>query len=96
MKCRGKFVFKSVSRRVGGTFTNSEGKDISYEDAYVIRADEETDTGIQERKFKFPCTNKKLYEDLHLLAPYTRIELEFDVSLYNNQARLLPISLVEE
>ena len=96
MKCAGRFVFKSVNKRECGTFTNAEGKDISYDDAYIIRADEETDTGIQERKFKFPCTNKKLYEDLSLLEPYTRIELEFDVSLYNNQARLLPISLVEE
>lgn len=96
MKCTGKFVFKSINKRDGGTFTNADGKEVSYDDAYLIRADEETETGIQERKFKFPCTNKKLYEDLNLLEPYTRIELEFDVSLYNNQAKLLPISLVEE
>lgn len=96
MKCRGFFVFKSLNKRDGGEFTNAQGEVVIYDDAYIIKVDEETENGIMERKFKFPTTNKALYDSLHELKPYTRIELEFEVSLYNNQVRLIPLYLVEE
>lgn len=96
MKCVGSFVFKSVNKREGGEFKNPNGELIPYDDAYVIRADEETETGIQERKLKFPCTNTSLFNSLKELGAYTRIHLEFHVDLYNNQAKLTPIKLLEE
>lgn len=96
MKCKGNFVYKSLEKRSGGEFTNDKGQVIKYDEAYILKVDEETDNGIMERKFKFPTTNKVFSDILRELEPYTRVCIEFDVSLFNNQVRLLPICLVEE
>lgn len=96
MRCKGNFVFKSLTTRDGGEFTNQEGQVIKYDTAYILKVDEETDNGIMERKFKFPTTNKEFAKALKELSSYTRVCIEFDVSFYNNQVRLLPIGLVEE
>lgn len=95
MNCKGIFVFKSLTKRDGGEFTNSQGQVIKYDPAYVLKVDEETNDGIMERKLKFPMTNKVLAQALKDLSAYTRICLEFNVEFYNNQVRLLPIALVE-
>lgn len=96
MRCKGNFVYKSLTTREGGEFTNPQGQVIKYDTAYILKVDEETDNGIMERKFKFPTTNKEFAKTLGELSSYTRVCIEFDVSFFNNQVRLLPIGLVEE
>lgn len=95
MRCNGIFVFKSVTKRDGGSFTNDKGEEIHYDDSYVLKVDEVSDE-IRERKFKFPCTNKKLYEDLCKLDSYSKICIDFEVVIYNNSCKLLPFSLIQK
>lgn len=95
MKCNGTFIFKSVTKREGGEFINSNGEVIKYDPTYVILCDEISDE-IRERKFKFPCTNETLYNALINLASYTKIRLDFEVIIYNNSCKLLPINLLGE
>ena len=95
MRCNGIFVFKGVTKRDGGAFTNDKGEEVHYDDSYVIQVDEVSDA-IRERKFKFPCTNKKLYEDLCKLDSYSKICIDFEVVIYNNSCKLLPVSLIQK
>lgn len=93
MKCKGRFVYKSLMKRDGGEFTNDKGEKIVYEPSYVIKCDD--DEG-NERRLKFPVTNEKLANKLRELSPYTQVIIEFDVALYSSNARLIPIDLAEE
>ncbi len=95
MKCNGIFVFKSVSKREGGTFKNDKGQEISYDDSYILKVDELTDD-IRERRFKFPCTNKKFYDELCKLESYTKICIDFEVVIYDNSAKLLPVGIIQK
>lgn len=96
MRCIGNFVFKSLEKRSGGEFTNDKGQAIKYDEAYVLKVDEETDKGIMERKFKFPTTNTMFFDSLKGLQPYTRVCIQFDISFYGNQVKALPLCLVGE
>lgn len=94
MRCEGEFVFKSVNKRDGGEFTNDKGNAISYDPMYILKLDEQTERGIQERTFKFPTTNTELYDTLVSLDAYTKINVLFEIVLYNSQAKLLPIKIM--
>lgn len=96
MRCKGNFVFKSLDKRAGGEFTNDKGDVIKYDDAYVLKVDEDTNNGIMKRKFKFPTTNTVFADNLKGLEPYTRVCIEFDISFYGSQVKALPLCLVEE
>lgn len=86
-------VFKSVTQRDGGEFTNDKGEVIKYDPAFVVKFDEETESGIIERRLKFPTTNKALEHKLKELEPYTKITLICDVQLYSSSAKVLPIDM---
>lgn len=93
MKAKGLFMFKSLQDREAGEFTVKDtGEIIKYGASNVVVCDEIGDDGkIQERRFKFPTTNKQLFTELSQLDPYTKIELEFDVSIYSANAKITPI-----
>ena len=94
MKCSGKFVYKGIEKKDGGEFTNEKGKLVKYEPMYQILVDEDLgDNKIIQRRFKFPLTNKNLYDVLIGLKPYTDITLYFDVNIYNSSAKLVPIDV---
>lgn len=95
MRCNGIFVFKSVTKREGGTFKNDKGENINYSDSFVLTVDEITDE-IRERKFKFPCTNKKFYDELSKLDSYSKICLDFEVVIYNNSCKLIPVGIIQK
>ena len=95
MKCEGEFVFKNLSKRVGGEFKNDKGQEIKYDECFIIKCDEVIDTEINERKFKFPKDNKTLKAKLEKLPAYTKINILFDVSLSNNVVKLVPEDLVD-
>ena len=40
MKCKGSFVFKSISHRDAGVFKNDKGEDVKYPSAYILKVDE--------------------------------------------------------
>jgi hypothetical protein len=96
MKCRGRFVFKSLEKRPGGEFTNDKGNVVKYKDSYILKVDEETEDGIFERKFKFSPDNKDLAENLSLLSPYSRVWIGFDIQLFGAQVKLVPFELADE
>ncbi len=96
MRCQGSFVFKSITTQDAGSFVNEKGETINYEKKYVITIDDQTDNGIRERKLKFPITNEALANSLKDLEPYTKICLEFEITLYASNAKVLPLYLVEE
>lgn len=86
-------VFKSISKRDGGEFVNDKGQKVSYDPAYVVKFDEDVNGEIQERRLKFPLSNKSLYNKLNELEPYSKISLVCDVQLFTGNAKILPIDM---
>lgn len=93
MRCKGEFVFKSVEKREGGSFTNDKGQSVNYDMAYILKVDELTQNGIYERKLKVDKANSVLFSKLQGLKPYDRINLICDVVLYGSNAKVIPIDL---
>lgn len=90
MKCKGNFVFKNLTHRQGGTFKDSNGNEINYPSAYILKVDELKDNGdADERKFKVSENQVTLINDLETLEQYQKIELEFDLTLYSNKMALV-------
>lgn len=93
MKCKGEFVFKSVEKREGGSFTNDKGQAVNYDMAYVLKVDELTQNGIFERKLKIDKANSVLLSKLQNMKPYDKINLVCDVVLYGANARVIPVDI---
>ena len=86
MKCRGNFVFKTLTHRAAGAFKNADGIYVNYPAAYILKVDETTESGeINEHKFKIDEKNKMLVEFLKTLESYQRVIIEFNVTLYSNR-----------
>lgn len=94
MKAYGKFIYKSLEKRDGGEFTNSNGQKIKYDDSYVLKVDENVDGAINERKLKVDKNNVGLVNQLKDIKSYCEIELECDVQLYQNSCKLIPVRLI--
>ena len=94
MKAKGLFMYKSLQERGKGSFTNKETGDvIEYGACYILVADEIEESGkITERRFKIDIENRSFAEEFLVLNPYTKIELVFDVTLYNANAKITPVS----
>ena len=93
MKCKGIFVFKSITHRDAGKFKNDKGDEISFPASYTIKVDEINDDGdITERKFKFADSEKQLANSFSQLSAYDKIEIEFDVTIYATSVALRPVS----
>lgn len=92
MKCVGKFKFKGLVKREGGSFTNDRGQEINYNASYLLKVDESTENGIYERGFKIP-EDSDLVLPLSKLQPYQDVTLEFDVNFYGNSIKVVPIAI---
>ncbi len=89
MKCKGNFVFKSITHKPGGTFKNANGEEISYKPSYVLKVDElGNNNEINERKFKIAEDKIQLINTLKALEAYTKINLDFNVTIYTNSISL--------
>lgn len=89
MKCKGSFVFKSLTHREGGTFKNDDGQELSYKPSYVLKVDELMDNGdINERRFKVREDSVVLVNNLKSLEAYQKIQLEFNVTIYTSSVSL--------
>ena len=95
MKCRGKFKFKEIVKKDAGAFTNAQGQEIKYDESYVLKVDEKTEKGIQERTFKLP-KDSLLVLELQKVTEYTDIVLDFEVVFYNNSIRVIPTEIVKK
>lgn len=83
MICTGKFVYKSITLRAGGSFTDDKGNPINYPDAYILKVDEILDNGdINERKFKIDKNKTILVNRFKELKPYDDINLKFEITLF--------------
>ena len=95
MRSKGVVMFKGIEERAGGTF-KSNGEDVKYDSAYVIKFDEIIDNKINERKLKFPTSNKILYDKFAELNPYTQVEIICDITILpNGYSRLTPIDVLK-
>ena len=92
MKSLGKFKFKEIQKVDGGTFTNSKGDEITYNDSYKIKVDEMTNNGIYERVFKIPI-DSPLVREFAELKPYTDITIEFDINIYGSKVSVIPVAI---
>lgn len=95
MKSTAKLIFKGIEKREGGEFVNDKGQKIKYDGSYVLKADEQTDNGIYERRFKIPLTNVSLIESLKLKKAYDELTINFDIQMYGNNVRIVPIGLAD-
>lgn len=86
-------VFKGVSKRDGGEFTNDKGEIIKYDPSFIVKFDEDVNGEIVERRLKFPITNKALEHKLKEVEAYSKIVLLCDVQLYSANAKVLPIDM---
>ena len=93
MKCTGEVIYKGIEKRDGGVFKNDKGQDINYDSSYVIKFDEIKDGTVNERKLKFPASNKSLYEKFSDIAPYTKVTIVCDVVISNTICRLVPFDV---
>lgn len=93
MKAYGKLIYKSLEKRDGGEFTNDRGQNIKFDESYVLKVDENLDGSIGEHKLKVDKNNIGLVDQLKALKPYTEIELECNVVMYQNSCKLIPVSL---
>lgn len=93
MKASGVFMYKGITQRDGGTFKNDKGEDVSYNSCMVLTCDEIQEDGTgKERKFKFKDGQTSLVNDFKSLEMYTKIEIEFELALYNNRCVLTPVA----
>lgn len=93
MKCKGEFVYKSIEKRDGGSFTNDKGQAVNYDMAYVLKVDELLDNSIYERKLKIDKNNTVLLNKLQNIKPYDKIMLLCDVVLYGSNAKVIPVDI---
>lgn len=93
MQSKGKFIYKSLLKREGGTFTNEKGQNVNYNEAYILKCDEFVDGQIYERKFRFPSTNTSLYNKFNNIQAYTPLLITFDVILGDNRVSLTPVDI---
>lgn len=97
MKCQGNFVFKTLTHRQGGTFKNSEGNDVNYPSAYILKVDETLPNGeINEHKFKIDEKNTLLVNVLKDYKAYQELVLEFEVTLYTNRIGFEVVNVLED
>lgn len=96
MYCKGILIYKGIEKRDKGVFTNDKGKDIEYDSAYVVKFDEDNNGKINERKVKFPASNKVLFDKFSQYKPYTRVMIIFDVVLGTSACKLVPIDVTGE
>jgi len=92
MKCRGKFKFKEIIKKDAGSFTNAQGQVINYDESYLLKLDEKTERGIQERSFKIP-KDSPLIAGLQKYEEYTDIILDFDIQIFTNSIRIVPTGI---
>ena len=94
MKAKGLFMYKSIQKREKGSFTNQEtGEVIEYGSCYILVVDEIEENGkITERRFKITEENNLLIGEFSTLDPYTKVQIEFYVTLYSSNAKVVPSS----
>ena len=97
MRCQGNFVFKTLTHRQGGTFKNSEGNEVNYPSAYILKVDETLSNGeINEHKFKIDEKNTLLVNVLKDYKAYQELVLEFEVTLYTNRIGFEVVNVIED
>lgn len=95
MQARGKFIFKSLTKKDGGKFTNERGQEVSYDESYELKVDENNDGSINERKLKVSKDNDVLIQKLYKKNVYEPIELICEVQMYGSMAKVIPVDLVD-
>lgn len=97
MKCQGNFVFKTLTHRDGGTFKNTDGNEVNYPSAYILKVDENLSNGeINEHKFKIDEKNSILVNAFKEFDAYQKIVLEFEVTLYTNRIGFEVVNVWED
>ena len=98
MQAKGEFMFKSITERAKGSFTDKEtGEVVSFDACNMLVADEFLDDGsVKERRFKLDLKDDAVLSgEFSALDQYTKVEITFDVTLYASNARVKPVSFVE-
>lgn len=95
MQARGKFIFKSLTKKNGGKFTNEKGQEINYNSSYELKVDENIDGSINERKMKVAESNNILIQKLSGKKPYEPIDLICEIQFYGSIAKIIPVDLVD-
>ena len=98
MYCKGIVMYKGIEKRDGGTFKNDKGQEVNYDSSYIVKFDEIIEGKINERKLKFPTSNKVLFDKFSKYRPYSEVAITCDVTLMQNACKLIPIDVedVEE
>lgn len=90
MKGTGEFMYKSIEAREGGKFTNDKGQEINYDACYQLNCD---DLETNSVKFKVLTKDKELVETFRSFKPYTKVKIDFDIVIKNNNCKIIPIAV---
>ena len=94
MIAQGKFKFKGIQKRDGGSFVNDKGQTINYKESYSLKLDENIESNSYERVFKVPI-DSPLINQLQQLKIYEDVTINFDVLMFGTNTKLVPIALVK-
>ena len=92
MKCQGKFKFRGLTQKDGGTFTTN-GRVVNYNASYQLKLDETTDKGVYERNIKIPL-DSPLVAELAQKKLYEEIIMEFEIVFFGSNVRVIPAALI--
>lgn len=90
MNGTGEFMYKSIEAREGGSFTNDKGVEVKYDACYVLNCDDLETNGV---KFKIPTTQRDLIETFKSFKPYTRVKIDFNIEIKNNNIKIIPVAV---
>ena len=94
MKASGKFKFKGIQKRDGGSFKTNNGKIIDYKESYTLKLDENIENNSYERTFKVSI-DSPIVDQLKQLKLYEDITVTFDVLIFGPNIKLVPIALAK-
>lgn len=91
MVAMGKVIYRGIELRQGGSFTNSQGKEVKYNPSYVLKVDEEVEGKTYERKLKIAEDNMTLVRRFQELKNYTPLTLQCEVKMFLSRVTLVPV-----
>lgn len=85
MDCRGIFIFKSIKKKDGGSFTLPSGQVVNYKERMEVTFDEILEDGMpKERTTKVDMDKTELIKKLEKIKMYERIVMVFESGWLSN------------
>ena len=86
------FIYKGIKKREAGSFITKEGKEVQYDEAYILKFDEiRENEEIFERKTKVDINDVNLISKLQTFKLYQPIILSFNVDFLKDNTAIIKL-----